>query len=285
MSETERTRYQTGEVVRIARTQIQLAAYNPRRASPEARRRMRDNLKKVGLVGPSLVWNKRTGNLVQGHLRLAALDVLEGKEEYLVDATVVDWPLPKEKQQNVFFNNSWAQGQFDLEALGSLLADDLAHLDSFGMDPVEVQHLFPGDERFGSLFQDVEPEASTMPGAKDALDEIEGDRAEEKDRNAELKKLEAQQRAEQAAEATKQQRKDFGQVMDAANASDFYVVIVCKDGGQATRVLTALGTRYTGSRYVSAELVLRALGKAEEGDAAPPEDDAPAAPSEASAAG
>lgn len=269
----ERTKFQTGEVERIVRSQIKLAAYNPRRFTAEARRRMKDNIRKVGLVGPALIWNRRTENLVQGHLRLAQLDVLEGNDGYLVDVTVVDWPLSKEKQQNVFFNNSWAQGQFDLEALGNLLAEDLDHLDAFGIDPVEIQHLFPGDERFGALFQDLEPEKTTMPEAKEALDEIEGDRAQEKEQNAELKR---QERAE-AAEATKQQRKEFGEVMDKANASDFYVVIVCQDGQQATRVLSALGTRHTGSRYVSAELVLRALGKAEEGDA-PAESEESAAP-------
>jgi ParB-like chromosome segregation protein Spo0J len=268
MSEAARTKYQTGEVARLSRDQIKLASYNPRRSTPEARRRMKENLRKVGLVGPSLIWNRRTGNLVQGHLRLAQLDVLEARTDYLVDCTVVEWTEAREKQQNVFFNNSWAQGQFDLEALGSLLADDLEHLDAFGMDPVEVQHLFPGDERFGALFEDLEPEKTTMPEAKAALDEIEQDRATDKSQNAELKKLEA-------AEATKQQRKDIGKVLDEANSADFYVVIVCKDGGQATRVLGALGTRHTGSRYVSAELVLRALGKAEAGDAAPPEDEAP----------
>lgn len=231
---------------------IQLAEYNPRQYTKEAKRRMRDNLKTTGLVGPSLVWNKRTGNLVSGHLRLAALDVCENGTDYSLDVTVVDWPLKKEKQQNVFFNNEWAQGQFDLEALGRMLAEDLAELDKFGLDPVEIQHLFPGDERFGTLFQDVEPENSTMPDAKAALDEIETDKDQRNKEAAELRKLEQ-------ADATKQQRKDYGAVMDAANAADFYVVVVCKDGAQCTQVLEALGTAHTGSRYVSAELVLRAL--------------------------
>lgn len=231
---------------------IKLAEYNPRQYTKEAKRRMRDNLKSVGLVGPALVWNKRTGNLVSGHLRLAALDICEGGTDYALDMTVVDWPPKKERQQNVFYNNEWAQGQFDLEALGRMLAEDLGELSKFGLDPVEIQHLFPGDERFGQLFADLSPENSTMPDAKAALDEIEADKDLHNQEAAELRKLEQ-------ADATKQQRKEYGAVMDAANAADFYVVVVCRDGAQCTQVLEALGTAHTGSRYVSAELVLRAL--------------------------
>jgi hypothetical protein len=209
-------------------------------------------------VGPAIVWNKRTGNLVSGHVRLGQLDVLEDGTEYTLDCTVVDWPLDKEKQQNVFFNNAWAQGEFDLEALGQLLSEDLAKLDAFGMDPVEIQHLFPDDPRFGGLFQDLEPEASSMPGAKAALDEIEADK------DAEIGERKLLREAERAA--TVQQRQEYGKIMDAANASDFYVVVVCRDGEQCQSVLGALGSN-TGTRYVSAETVLRALGKAPENDA------------------
>lgn len=234
--------------------------------NPDAERRLRDNLRKVGLIGPALVWNRRTGNLISGHLRLAALDVLEDGADYALDMTVVDWPMKREQQQNVFFNNPWTQGEFDLEALAGLLAADLDALGDFGMDPVEVAHLFPDDERFGGLFADAEPEASTMPGAKAALDEIDADKDEQAaERKAER---EAARQADKAADKKPRrtpeemvaERREYGQILDAANAADFYVVVVCKDGSQAAEVLTALGSRETDSRYVSADLVLRALG-------------------------
>jgi hypothetical protein len=82
-------------------------------------------------------------------------------------------------------------------------------------------------------------------------------------------------------------------VMDAANAADFYVVIVCRDGEQCAEVLEALGTNDQAGRYVSAELVLNALDEAygidgdededaedgePDGDASAPDDDAPGTP-------
>lgn len=228
------------------------------------------------------MWNRRTGNLVQGHLRLAALDVLEGNTGYGIDVTVVDWPLEKEKRQNVFFNNAWAQGEFDLEALGNLLADDLKHLDDFGLDPVEIQHLFPDDERFGSLFADVEPANSQNPGAKEAIEEIEQAKDEQNAEAARERAIQRQLEAEQQAEATKKRRAEYGAVADAANATDFYLVVVCRDGAQCTAVLEQLGVHNTQSRYVSAEVVLRALGDAQGGAASPTQaEPAPDAPSAA----
>lgn len=255
---SKKTRFQSGEVALINRSAIKLAAYNPRAASPEAARRLRDNIRQVGIIGPALVFNKRTGNLVSGHLRLAQLDVLEDGEDYALEMTVVDWPEKRERQQNVFFNNPWSQGEFDLEALGQLLADDLAELDKFGMDPVEIQHLFPDDERFGDLFADAEPDNTNQPDAKRALDEIEADKDAQKAEAKQKPKPEPRRTPEQMIE----QRQEYGKIMDAANASDFYLVVVCKDGAQCSEVLAALGSQETEGRYVSADMVLRALGEA-----------------------
>lgn len=252
-----RTRFQTGQVQRLNRSQIQLAAYNPRTANREAARRLRDNIEKVGLLGPALVLNQRTGNLISGHLRLAQLDVLEEGNDYAVDVTVVDWPQRREKQQNVFLNNPWAQGEFDLESLGQMLAEDLKGLDDFGLDVVEVQHLFPDDERFGDLFSDPEPENTNQPGAKAAFDEIEADKDAERQERAE----ERAEKKKRTPEETVQHRQEYAAIMDEANSADFYVVVVCKDAAQCTKVLEAMGTGSTDSRYVSAEVVLRALGQ------------------------
>lgn len=223
----------------------------------DAERRLRANIKKVGLVGPALVWNKRTKTLVSGHLRLGQIDVLEGHDDYTLDMTVVDWPERKEKQQNVFMNNPWAQGQFDLEALGNILAADMPGLEEFGMDVVEIQHLFPGDERFGELFADLDAEDTSMPDAKRALDEIEGD----KDQAAEERKAaRAEEKKRRTPEEMVAERAEYGKILDAANATDFYVIVVCKDGAQCARVMSAFGTAEGDSRYVSAEVVLGALG-------------------------
>ena len=254
----------------IHRTQIKLAEYNPRAMTQDAMRRLRNNIRTVGLVGPAPVWNRTTGTLVSGHKRLAALDVLEEGTDYKLDVTVVEWPLKKEQRQNVFYNNEWAQGTFDLEMLGDLISGDLPGLEGMGLDPVEVQQLFPDDARFGELFKDVEPELSTMPDVMATLNEIEGDKDAEVEQNRQVRLAQQQAAAAlasvtdaavQAAE-TKARRKELGQQLDKANAADFYITIIAVDGAQASRVLEALGETNMDQRFISAEKVLAALNPA-----------------------
>ena len=64
---------QQAEVRQVMRSQITLAAYNPRKITPEARKLLKDNLKRVGLLG-GIVWNEDTGNLVSGHQRVSVMD-------------------------------------------------------------------------------------------------------------------------------------------------------------------------------------------------------------------
>jgi hypothetical protein len=238
----------------------------------DAARRLRNNIRTVGLVGPALVWNRTTGTLISGHKRLAQLDLLEEGTDYKVDATVVEWPAKKEKRQNIFFNNEWAQGTFDLEMLGEMIAEDLSGLEGMGLDPVEIQTLFPDDDRFGDLFQDVEPELSTMPEVKATLDEIEAEKDAEVEANRAVRQAERQagQAAEQSAEEraveqaaaaadVKARRKELGAALDKANAADFYITIVAVDGDQAGAVLRAIGETDMGARFISAAKVLGAL--------------------------
>lgn len=65
------------------------APANPRTISDDARRKLRDNLKRVGLLQP-LVWNRRSGNLVSGHQRLSQMDDLMGTANYHLTVAVVD---------------------------------------------------------------------------------------------------------------------------------------------------------------------------------------------------
>lgn len=127
----------------MPRRDITAAPYNPRTITDEARRRLRANVERVGLLEP-IVWNRRTGHVVGGHQRLKALDALEGTLDYLVPVAVVDLSEREEKAQNVFLNNAEAQGQWDVAALGDLLreieAPELA-----GFDHADLYHLFGTD--------------------------------------------------------------------------------------------------------------------------------------------
>lgn len=110
------------EVREVMRSQITPAAYNPRKISPEARKMLKDNLKKVGLLG-GIIWNEQTGNLVSGHQRISVMDEVnkynpETKEhDYPITVSVVQFDEKTEKEQSLFANNRNAQGEFDDDML------------------------------------------------------------------------------------------------------------------------------------------------------------------------
>lgn len=100
----------------VHRSQLTNAPYNPRRISELAKRKLAQNIKRVGLVEPP-VWNKRTGHIVSGHQRLDILDTLNQTQDYYLHVAEVDMDEKAEKEQVVFMNNTAAQGEYDIERL------------------------------------------------------------------------------------------------------------------------------------------------------------------------
>lgn len=125
------------EPVKIKRSQISLAGYNPRKITPEAKKKLKDNLTQVGLMG-GLVWNERTGNLVSGHQRISLLDAdnkynpKTQENDYDVFVTKVNLDEKEEKAQNVFFNNQSAMGFFDEDKLHDIMKEiDFSEMTGF----------------------------------------------------------------------------------------------------------------------------------------------------------
>lgn len=126
--------------------QLAPAAYNPRRASGPAYRKLVASLAEFGLVEP-LVWNERTGHVVGGHLRLR---VLRERGVTEVPVSVVRLDDAREKALNVVLNNHEAQGRYDPAKLADLLeeldaAGTLDHT-GFDADALAALRLEPVDE-------------------------------------------------------------------------------------------------------------------------------------------
>lgn len=149
---------------RVRRDALLNAPYNPRRMPKDKAKRLRDNLAKVGLVEP-VIWNRRTGNLVGGHQRLAALDMLEGKADYELDVAAVDLDPKVEREQNVFLNNPGTQGDWDLRALQGLFAKG-ASLEGAGFDELELDELLQPLKNVDIALQEnrpaMPPQAATV---------------------------------------------------------------------------------------------------------------------------
>lgn len=200
------SKFQKFEMDTIRRSDIHGAEYNPRVISEDARKRLRKMLAKHGLVQP-LVWNKRTGNLVSGHQRLAALDSLERSQDYDLQVAVVDVDEREERVLNVQLNNPSMQGEWDLDKLTEMA--DAANIspDEFGFSDGDISVLFGDDSPLAEMLADDE----NVTEAKNTLKEIK------------------EHRAESMAK------------MQEAQAADFYFTVVCENEAQKKAILKALG--------------------------------------------
>lgn len=253
------TRFQRFAVTRIDRKQIQGAPYNPRIITPSAKKKLKENIARVGLLDPVVV-NKRTMMLVGGHQRLAALDALEGGE-YALDVSMVELSETDAREQLVFLNNPAAQGEWDLKALAALLQDDEVDLDldHIGFDPVELESLF-GDttialpKLFGREEQSPELQAAIadVERVQEEADAVNA-RAREAERAAqEAKKSHVLERKQEIA-ASNQERGD----------KEFYAIVVFRSSAER-EAFQVWASAQPYARYVDGAKVFLAIGKTPE---------------------
>ncbi len=142
----------------ISFTKVNPAPYNPRaRLTPEDHeyQTIKNSIEEFGLAELP-VWNKRTGNLVSGHVRL---DILKAKGEKAAKFVVVDLPPEKEKALNITLNNPRVSGRWDDAGLANLLREieqgipDL--YDELDMAPLTQEVDLP---LRGGMEEDEEPE-------------------------------------------------------------------------------------------------------------------------------
>src|SRR3989304_6283669 len=145
------------------RSELKNAPYNPRRISDAARKKLRNGIKKLKLLGP-VQWNKRTGNLVGGHQRLSILDQMETKPDYLLTVAVVDLDEKQEKEANLLLNNWSAQGDWDPEKLNEMLPG--LDLEATGFDDADVMRML-GDQVDNAEAQKLEEMADRLRAGRE----------------------------------------------------------------------------------------------------------------------
>lgn len=156
-----KSKFQAFETETIDRSQIKNAPYNPRIMDKDAKKRLREGIRKHGLVS-AITWNRRTGNLVGGHQRLEQLDALEKNSDYELTVCVIDVDEREEAQLNVQLNNPSMQGDWDLDKL-AIMADDFSlDMEDLGFSKEDAAFLFDGDDRFTELYNT--PEANQVKG-------------------------------------------------------------------------------------------------------------------------
>lgn len=115
------------ETIIVKRSEIKFAPYNPRKKDAKVVNELKKNFKKVGFLG-GIIWNKITGNLVGGHKRVEAMDLIysyDGMKEkdYDIKVEKIEIDEKTEKEQNIFLNNKNVQGTTDFELMASIIPD------------------------------------------------------------------------------------------------------------------------------------------------------------------
>lgn len=131
-------KYKQSETRVIKRSQIKFASYNPRKENKKVVDELKKNFKRVGFLG-GIVWNELTGNLVGGHKRVMALDIINnytGENDYDIKVEVVQLDDKTEKEQNIFLNNKRVQGEMDYELLASILPE--INIENTGLDNYDI---------------------------------------------------------------------------------------------------------------------------------------------------
>lgn len=177
-----KSKYQAYDTETINRSDIKNAPYNPRIMDKSAKKRLKANIAKHGLVA-ALTWNKRTGNLVGGHQRLEQLDALEKSQDYELTVCVVDVDEREEAALNVQLNNPSMQGEWDLDKLANMTEEfDLDLSEDLGFTESDIDFMFEGDDRFSQLFETKE--AADVKGDLEKVKQARKESAQNlKDRN------------------------------------------------------------------------------------------------------
>ncbi|MCT4143005.1 DNA methylase [Elizabethkingia anophelis] len=186
----------------ILRSSFSFSDYNPRTISDDARKKLKANIKKNGIIG-GLVVNEQTGSLVSGHQRVSIADEVNkydpetGKNDYEIKVEIVNVDLKTEKELNIFFNSKSVMGEMDYAKLALMIPDidvDIAGLDDVDMSFIEMEMPEPvevdvptfepqASKKEKSITQELDNSIS-VPEA--SVSEMERQEAEEKSRQEKI---------------------------------------------------------------------------------------------------
>lgn len=192
------TKLKQSETRNIRRSEINLNPVNPKRHTEEAVRLQKKNLQKVGFLG-GIVWNERTGNLIDGHRRVMAMDLhykYDGtpSTDYTVKVEVVSLDEKQEKEQLTYMAVGNTKADIDLIAQYApdidlsdvgLGADDLASISSLiGTADLDIPDI--GSELFDFDGEDEQKAEQTQEQKKQHVKDMKRqteEKAEERARD------------------------------------------------------------------------------------------------------
>ena len=136
------------ETIEIKRSQISLNPFNPKHHSDKQVTEQKKNLQRVGYLG-GVTWNETTGNLIDGHRRIKALDLInkyDGTEatDYTVKVEKVAFDEKQEKEQLTYM--ALGNTKADYELVAKYLPDiDYTYAGIDDYDLSQIQAFLPSE--------------------------------------------------------------------------------------------------------------------------------------------
>lgn len=106
------------QTVTIKRSEIKLNPCNPKRHTDSEIKKQLSNFKKSGYLG-GIVWNRASGNLLDGHRRVLAMDLFykyDGTNDYDIKVEAVDFDRKKELNQLTYMALGNTKADYNLVA-------------------------------------------------------------------------------------------------------------------------------------------------------------------------
>lgn len=129
------------KTVTIKRSQINLNPINPKRHSADRIKQQKKNLQQVGFLG-GIVWNEASGNVIDGHRRILAMDSYYKYDgtaatdyDVKVEATRLDDAMEKQQLTYMAVGNTKA----DIDLIANYAAE--IDLNNVGLDPSEIKDI------------------------------------------------------------------------------------------------------------------------------------------------
>lgn len=227
------------DTITINRSNIKLNPYNPKRHTDKAIDKQKRNLQSVGFLG-GVTWNMTTGNLIDGHRRVMAMDSYygydgKGDTDYSLKVEVVQLDEKQEKEQMTYMAAGNTKVSYDL--IAEYLPDIdvvLAGLDDY--DISQIESYLPVDE--GSP-------------ADDLLDDLISEESQPVEESGEVyedRKAAVKESKETARLAAVERQKDI----------EAYLTISFENNAQKEALCEILGID-TGCKFVKGEKILKLL--------------------------
>lgn len=236
----------------IKRSDIKLNPFNPKNHSENDVKLQKDDIKRVGYLG-GVVWNELSGNLVDGHRRIKAMDIIhkyDGTEstDYEIKVEAVEFDEKTEKEQMTYM--ALANSKADYNLVARYIDDiDYKKVGITDLDMEAIKSLQEDMEKtisnIGDMTDDFIQPVTLLPSQEKTTEEIQ----EEINSKPQMSK----------EEGVEKKQKSMGVIENRQNNMDAYVFIAFENVEQKVLFCELLEVEPQSNMMVKGEDILKLI--------------------------